>query len=145
MSYAAMTWSHSINQKTKLRKLTQINRLASMMMAPARRSTPTRALELINHLMPLDMYLHFFSPVVGGRASQSLLHTVRNKLLEIRYISTHNPYALQKIPALARNLWSLRPVKEVLYSWHSRERQEVLRFPGVRVKIVIISIDPRLP
>ena len=63
LSYAAMTWSHSINQKTKLRKLTQINRLASMMMAPARRSTPTRALELINHLMPLDIYLHCLTSV----------------------------------------------------------------------------------
>ena len=34
LSYAAMTWSNSINQKTKLRKLTQINRLASMMTNP---------------------------------------------------------------------------------------------------------------
>ena len=30
LSYAAMTWSHSIIKKTKLRKLTQINRLASI-------------------------------------------------------------------------------------------------------------------
>ena len=56
-----MIWSHSINYKTKLRKLQQINRLVSMMMAPARRSTPTRALELINNLMPLDIYLHELS------------------------------------------------------------------------------------
>ena len=58
ISYACMIWSHTINYKTKLRKLQQINRLVSMIMAPARRSTPTRALELINNLMPLDIYLH---------------------------------------------------------------------------------------
>ena len=32
-----------------------------MMMAPARRSTPTKALELINNLQPLDIYLHCLS------------------------------------------------------------------------------------
>ena len=58
ITYAAMCWSHSINQKTKFKKLQQINRLVSMMMAPARRSTPTKALEVINNIMPLDLYLH---------------------------------------------------------------------------------------
>ena len=58
LCYAAMVWSHSINQKNKIRKLMQINRLASMMMAPARRSTPTKALELINNLQPLEIFLH---------------------------------------------------------------------------------------
>lgn len=58
LAYAAIVWSHNINHKTKLNKLKQINRLASMMMVPARRSTPTKALELINHLMPLDLFLH---------------------------------------------------------------------------------------
>ena len=58
LAYASVIWSHNINHKTKLNKLKQINRLASMMMAPARRSTPTKALELINHLMPLDLFLH---------------------------------------------------------------------------------------
>ena len=61
ITYAAMIWSHSINYKTKLNKLQQINRLASMMMAPARRSTPTKALEIINKLMSLDIYLHQIS------------------------------------------------------------------------------------
>ena len=58
LAYAAIIWSHNINFKTKLNKLKQINRLASMMMVPARRSTPTKALELINNLMPLDLFLH---------------------------------------------------------------------------------------
>ena len=75
MYYAAMTWSHSINQKTKLRKLTQINRLASMMMAPARRSTPTRVLELINHLMPLDIYLHCLSLQAYNRHKEEFVLT----------------------------------------------------------------------
>ena len=55
LAYASMVWSHNINQKGKLKKLLQINRLASMLMAPARRSTPTKALELINNLQPLDI------------------------------------------------------------------------------------------
>ena len=55
-TYAAMVWSHSINTKAKIKKLQQINRLATMMMAPARRSTPTKALEIINNLIPLDIY-----------------------------------------------------------------------------------------
>ena len=58
LCYAAMVWSHNINQKNKLKKLMQINKLASMMMAPARRSTPIKALELINNLQPLDIFLH---------------------------------------------------------------------------------------
>ena len=58
LAYAAIIWSHNINFKTKLNKLKQINRLASMMMVPARRSTPTKALEIINNLMPLDLFLH---------------------------------------------------------------------------------------
>ena len=74
-----MTWSHSINQKTKLRKLTQINRLASMMMAPARRSTPTRALELINHLMPLDIYLHCLSLQAYNRHKEEFVLTWTGK------------------------------------------------------------------
>ena len=32
-----------------------------MMIAPARRSTPTKALELINNLQPLEIYLHNLS------------------------------------------------------------------------------------
>ena len=62
-----MIWSHSINYKAKLNKLQQINRLASMMMAPVRRSTPTKALEIINNLMPLDIYLHQISLTAYNR------------------------------------------------------------------------------
>ena len=38
-----------------------------MMMAPARRSTPTKALEIINNLMPLDIYLHQISLTAYNR------------------------------------------------------------------------------
>ena len=57
ITYGAMVWGHNINQKNKLKKLVQINRLASMMMGPARRSTPTKAVEVINNQQPLNIYL----------------------------------------------------------------------------------------
>ena len=43
ITFAALVWSHNINQKTKLKKLMQINRLASMMMASAHSSNSSKS------------------------------------------------------------------------------------------------------
>ena len=57
LCYAPMTWGYNIKQIYKTNKLRQINRLASLMMCPTRRKTPTEALEVINDLAPLEIYI----------------------------------------------------------------------------------------
>ena len=57
ITYSAFTWGHTAQSFTKTRQLKQINRLASLMMSPTRKTTPTTALEVINDLMPLNLYI----------------------------------------------------------------------------------------
>ena len=57
LAYACVTWAHSVTQIYKLKKLEQINKLASALMTPLRHKTPTAALEIINNLPPLELYL----------------------------------------------------------------------------------------
>ena len=57
LAYAAIAWGHSITQKYKLERLKKINALASKMMTPIRKKTPLIALEVINDLMPLELYI----------------------------------------------------------------------------------------
>ena len=57
LSYASVAWAHSITQIHRKQKLERINRLASTILTPLRVKTPSAALEIINDLTPLDLFL----------------------------------------------------------------------------------------
>ena len=57
ITYAALTWAHSIQTIGKKQRLGQINRLAAMMLTPTRKNAPTAALEIIHDLIPLELAL----------------------------------------------------------------------------------------
>ena len=57
LCYAPMTWGFNIKLAHRIDKLRQVNRLASLMMCPTRNKSPTRALELIHDLVPLEIYI----------------------------------------------------------------------------------------
>ena len=57
ITYGCLVWGHTINQDYKKKKLKQLNQMASLIMAPKRRNTPTLALEILNNLLPLDLHI----------------------------------------------------------------------------------------
>ena len=71
-----------------------------MMMAPARRSTPTKALELINNLQPLDIYLHCQSILAYNRHKEEYkldwtgINLKHPKLIGHRYFWQNLSYKL---------------------------------------------------
>ena len=50
-------WGHSINKKFILEKLRKLNRLAAITITPIHRSTPTKGLEVMFDLMPLELLI----------------------------------------------------------------------------------------
>ena len=57
LAYSCVAWAHTITQAYKLNKLEQLNRLATLMLAPVRKRTPTMAMEIINNIIPLELHL----------------------------------------------------------------------------------------
>ena len=54
-TYGALVWHRVCRNKTVQQKLKPIQRLALKMMGPLRRSTPTRGLEVINYIRPIEL------------------------------------------------------------------------------------------
>ena len=54
LTYACHIWQHRINKTTKV-KLERLNRLACLNIAQVHRSTPTKGMEIIYNLPPLDL------------------------------------------------------------------------------------------
>ena len=57
LTYGAMIWGHTINNKTTQEKLRRLNRLACNTIAAVRKSNPTRALEIIYDLPPFHLLI----------------------------------------------------------------------------------------
>ena len=57
LTYSCVAWAHTITQIYKIKKLEQLNRLATLMIAPVRKKTPTMAMEIINNLLPLELHI----------------------------------------------------------------------------------------
>ena len=57
LTYACHVWQHKINETLRC-KLQRLNRLACLNIARVHRSTPTKGLEVIYHLPPLDIHIH---------------------------------------------------------------------------------------
>ena len=58
LSYAAVTWAHEIDNPTIKKMLRKLNRLALLTIAKVPKSTPTRALEIILGVPPLQLHLY---------------------------------------------------------------------------------------
>ena len=56
LTYACHLWSHKMTETTK-QKLSKLNRLACLSIAPVHKSTPTAGLEIIYNLLPLDLFV----------------------------------------------------------------------------------------
>ena len=59
LTYGAIIWGHAINTQLQRNSLNQINRLAALMCANVKKSTPSPTLELIYHLVPLDLFIEY--------------------------------------------------------------------------------------
>lgn len=56
-TYAALVWAQSMQIITKKQRLGQVNRLAAMMLARARKSAPTADFEMIHDLIHIELAL----------------------------------------------------------------------------------------
>ena len=57
ITYGALVWAKGCETEHFRKELQRINRLALLSMGHFRRSTPTAGLEVIGHVMPLDLYI----------------------------------------------------------------------------------------
>ena len=57
MSYAYVSWAGGLNKKYQVRKLTMVQRLASLMISSAFPGTPTDALELLLKITSIEELL----------------------------------------------------------------------------------------
>ena len=57
LTYGSIVWAHKAQSEDMKAKLTKLQRLALLHIAPVRRSTPTAALELLYDVMPLHLYV----------------------------------------------------------------------------------------
>lgn len=55
ITYAATIWQHACQTHGWIEKFTKLNRLAMCAMMPMRKSTPTKGLEVILYMMPINM------------------------------------------------------------------------------------------
>ena len=56
LTYACHLWYHKIT-KSMMEKLTKLNRLACLSIAPVHKSSPTAGLEVIYNLLPIDLFI----------------------------------------------------------------------------------------
>ena len=57
LTYASLVWGHTINKKFIQEKLRKLNRLAAITITPIYRSIPTKGLEVMFDLMPLELLI----------------------------------------------------------------------------------------
>ena len=57
VSYACVSWAGGLNKKYLVRKLTKVQRLASLMISSAFPGTPTGALEILLNITPIEEFL----------------------------------------------------------------------------------------
>jgi hypothetical protein len=61
MTYGCMVWARQANKATDIFKLIKVQRLALILVAPMRRSTPTAGLEMILGVPPIKLYIKFLA------------------------------------------------------------------------------------
>ena len=66
LTYACHVWAHKMTETTK-QKLSKLNRLASLSIAPVHKSTPTVGMEVIYNLQPLDLFVEQVSIKIHSR------------------------------------------------------------------------------
>ena len=59
LTYGALVWHGACRDAYIIRELRKLNRLALMSLGHFRHSTPTAGLEVINHVMPLDLWINY--------------------------------------------------------------------------------------
>ena len=57
LSYASMVWRHIQKSSTLCEKLRRLNRLGAITITPTVKTTPTKGLEVIHDLMPLELFI----------------------------------------------------------------------------------------
>ena len=61
ITYGAFVWAQAAQKKTVQSKLRSIQRCGLMMIAPVRRSTPTRAMEILYNIIPLHLHIKYLA------------------------------------------------------------------------------------
>ena len=77
--YGSIVWAGTAQKPRIVKKLKQLQRLALVMIAHVRKSTPTAALELIYNIPPLDLFIR-----------ESALKTIARIGLSQEWVSTHS-------------------------------------------------------
>jgi hypothetical protein len=69
MTYGCTVWARQANKATAIFKLIKVQRLALLLLAPMRRSTPTAGLEMILGVPPMELYIKFIATATYNRLS----------------------------------------------------------------------------
>ncbi|XP_053968462.1 uncharacterized protein LOC128869891 [Anastrepha ludens] len=71
MTYGVLVWWPSLDKKTSIKKLDSIQRAASLSITGALKTTPTSALSVMLHLLPIDLYCRQLAAKAALRLRES--------------------------------------------------------------------------
>jgi hypothetical protein len=71
LSYGSVVWARKTSLARVAKKLTKLQRLALVLVAPIRQHTPTAGLEVVYGLPPLELYIQFLAASTYGRLNLS--------------------------------------------------------------------------
>ena len=61
ITYGAFVWTKAVEKESNIKKLRSLQRLGLLMVAPARKGTPTRALEILYEVEPLHLHIKYIA------------------------------------------------------------------------------------
>ena len=97
ITYGAFVWAHAAAKRTNQTRLRSVQRYALSLIAPVRRSTPNRALEIIYNTAPLHLHIKALALSTYVRIGANLTWTSN------RRIKGHIEYAHKELPATLHN------------------------------------------
>lgn len=79
MTYGILVWWPTLEKKTTVKRMESIQRAASLCISRALRTTPTAALNIILHLVPIDLYGKQIAAISALRLRELSLLSFNNK------------------------------------------------------------------
>ena len=98
ITYGAYVWAHAAEKGNLKQKLRSIQRLGLMMIAPIRKGTPTRAIEILYNVEPLHLHIRSLALMTHLRVNPKITWFPRNTTKV-----GHIMYAINKLPSQLEN------------------------------------------
>jgi hypothetical protein len=67
LSYGSVVWARKTSLARVIKKVTKLQRLVLVLVAPVRQHTPTAGLEVVYGLQPLELYIQYLASSTYGR------------------------------------------------------------------------------